>query len=404
MTAIVGVLNKHAVAIAADSVVTLGGGKKVMNVANKLFVLSKHQPVSIAIYGNAEFVGTPWEIIIKEYRKKIGDKSFPHLKGYVDDFLKFLKNKNYFCTESEADRDTAASVYMFFKTIVDISNGDSSKLNIALDNLEKKQNNRLLGGFTQETVDEFNKIAGQLSQDILKDLKDAGANIDEARLNAIIEGVFTKDICHTRKSGLVFSGYGRNDMFPSIYNCTIGGVIHKKLAKKIVKETEISKSKESDICPFAQTDVMKTILEGVAPKIQRIYVSSMEKTFLKFTEIIAKSVEPKDKSLANAIKNLNVDAFKTLFLSTSRMTQKEEYTDPLVESVASLEKEDLADFAESLIRLTSLKRRISMDQDTVGGPIDVMVISKGDGVIWMKRKHYFDPNLNHQFFAKYFNL
>lgn len=56
MTAIIGVMNKHAVAIAADSAVTLGGGKKVLNSANKLFSLSKHHPVAIAIYGNAENV------------------------------------------------------------------------------------------------------------------------------------------------------------------------------------------------------------------------------------------------------------------------------------------------------------------------------------------------------------
>ena len=35
-------------------------------------------------------------------------------------------------------------------------------------------------------------------------------------------------------------------------------------------------------------------------------------------------------------------------------------------------------------------------------PIDVAVISKGDGFIWIKRKHYFNPALNHQFFANYY--
>lgn len=54
MTAIVGVLNKHAVAMAADSAVTLGGGRKVHNGANKLFSLSKHHPVAVAVYGSSE--------------------------------------------------------------------------------------------------------------------------------------------------------------------------------------------------------------------------------------------------------------------------------------------------------------------------------------------------------------
>ena len=43
-----------------------------------------------------------------------------------------------------------------------------------------------------------------------------------------------------------------------------------------------------------------------------------------------------------------------------------------------------------------------MQAETVGGPIDVAVISKGDGFIWIKRKHYFEGDMNPQFFANYF--
>ena len=67
-----------------------------------------------------------------------------------------------------------------------------------------------------------------------------------------------------------------------------------------------------------------------------------------------------------------------------------------------LPKDELAAMAESLINLTSFKRKVSMEEETVGGPIDVAVISKGDGFIWIKRKHYFDRELNQQFFANYY--
>jgi hypothetical protein len=30
-----------------------------------------------------------------------------------------------------------------------------------------------------------------------------------------------------------------------------------------------------------------------------------------------------------------------------------------------------------------------------------MTAEKGDGFVWIKRKHYFPPELNHQFFANY---
>lgn len=74
----------------------------------------------------------------------------------------------------------------------------------------------------------------------------------------------------------------------------------------------------------------------------------------------------------------------------------------MVSIVAGLPKEELASMAEALVSLTSLRRKVSFGLETVGGPVDVAVISKGDGFIWIKRKHYFDPALNPQFIKNYF--
>jgi hypothetical protein len=58
--------------------------------------------------------------------------------------------------------------------------------------------------------------------------------------------------------------------------------------------------------------------------------------------------------------------------------------------------------AEALVNLTAFKRRMTDELETVGGPVDVAVISKGDGLVWVKRKHYFKPELNQHFFANYY--
>lgn len=68
--------------------------------------------------------------------------------------------------------------------------------------------------------------------------------------------------------------------------------------------------------------------------------------------------------------------------------------------VASLPKDELGTMAESLVSLTKFKRRISREQETVGGPVDVAVITKGDGFVWMKRKHYFVPGVNPRYIAR----
>lgn len=76
------------------------------------------------------------------------------------------------------------------------------------------------------------------------------------------------------------------------------------------------------------------------------------------------------------------------------------YVDPVTELVDSLPKDELAAMAEALVNLTSLKRRFSPDAETVGGPIDVAVISRGDGFVWIKRKHYFPAELNPSYYAR----
>ena len=78
------------------------------------------------------------------------------------------------------------------------------------------------------------------------------------------------------------------------------------------------------------------------------------------------------------------------------------YTEPVVTATRYLNKDELGVMAETLVNLVSFRKRVTLTSETVGGPIDVAVITKGDGFIWMKRKHYFDPALNHHFFKNYY--
>ena len=65
----------------------------------------------------------------------------------------------------------------------------------------------------------------------------------------------------------------------------------------------------------------------------------------------------------------------------------ERYSDPFMTAGAALPRHDLAALAESLVNLTAFRTRISANQkETVGGPIDVAVLSKGAGFVWVKRK------------------
>lgn len=109
------------------------------------------------------------------------------------------------------------------------------------------------------------------------------------------------------------------------------------------------------------------------------------------------------QALATQIDNIDVSALTQTFTKSAQNEFFEKYTRPLVNTISLLSISDMANVAESLVALTSLVNRMSPREESVGGPVDVAVISKGDGFIWIKRKHYFDQDLNTQFFNNYNN-
>jgi hypothetical protein len=95
----------------------------------------------------------------------------------------------------------------------------------------------------------------------------------------------------------------------------------------------------------------------------------------------------------------SADKYLESFASKSEERKTTNYRQKILDMVDFMPKSDLANMAESLINLTSIKRRVSAESENVGGPIDVAVISKYDGFVWIKRKHYFDRELNPRYFV-----
>ena len=95
MSAGICIMNRNAIAMAADSAVTVGDHAAIHNSANKLFSLSRVAPVGVIVYANAALMTVPIEIIVKQYKKQLADRVFPKLNDYVNDFLDYLRDKSH---------------------------------------------------------------------------------------------------------------------------------------------------------------------------------------------------------------------------------------------------------------------------------------------------------------------
>lgn len=416
MTAIVGVLNKRAVAIAADSAVTLGNTHKVLNTGNKLFTLSKYAPVGIAIYGTASLMDTPWEVIIKHYKRKLGSKKFLYMKEYAMDFINFLKGHEFFTPESCQKLYLQLQMQSFY---------DIVEKNAQANSLFKTNQ-------TQAILDDLNSClqANKTSSDVFDDFQDfdllqfknyATNEIDkvfqskpylttQAHKDVFIESYYhymrIKSIPRNLESGLVFFGYGEEEIYPCIYEVltTIG--FQGRLQYWFRESTEIKNDGvPASIIPFAQINVTQTIIRGINPTFYDILSKTFSDSMIAFRSQISglvRKVKGMEK-LADGIDNLDPTPSANAFTQNSQSQFRLNYTMPLVNTINNMGIEDMANVAESFVSLTSLVRRMSPGEETVGGPVDVAVVSKGDGFIWIKRKHYFKPELNSQFFSNYYN-
>lgn len=228
-------------------------------------------------------------------------------------------------------------------------------------------------------------------------------------------------------SGVVFAGFGTDDVFPVLESYTIEGRIldylkHRKEEKWCAR---IGGSTDAVVLPFAQREMVDTFMAGIDPDFRLLIGNQIEslRNWLQETEpedIVNWHWDPEKKyddpdfiaDLERGLEEFWTEIREALHgLLESRLNQfqqsvskhsREWHADPILRVVGGLPKDELASMAETLINLTSFKKRVSFQAETVGGPIDVAVISKGDGFIWIKRKNYFNSDANPQFFANYF--
>ncbi len=418
MTAVAGILNKQGVAIAADSAVTVSdmNNRKVYNSANKIFTLSKYHPVGIAIYNSAEFMGIPWEVIIKEYRKKIGNNSFDTLQDYRDDFFRWLKESDYFSQEWNEE----SHLYSDFLNFVQVIINDSIKTNADRDKLQEKligycerylsqsiPRQQKLESFTAFSAKELEEKIVHLAPQICDVIeKNFAIDLQEKLLGSHLAKAYAAYLKHEQFlqfTGLVFTGYGDKELFPRLLPVKVSMVLDGSLRYIYDSKQEaiITSERDSMIMPFAQTDVIQTILQGISPDL---FVLSANIFHSFLTDFVSKirQTDGIPSNFSEGLGSLNLNSYVESYQKQFFEIIREKHIDKLMSAVSHLSKEDLAEMAESLVYLTYLKRRFTMAEESVGGPVDIAVITKGDGFIWIKRKHYFDPELNKTFFQKYF--
>ena len=372
------------------------------NSMNKVFPISRKYVYGAITYGSTVIHNVSIDQVLKEFRSFLDSKN--EVKDFFEilsSFVEFIKQKNSYYKFDIAER---SNCYELIKGLV-ADWGNKIKNIIATDDVTTQIDDILndLFAVIQGAIKIENYDVSSYIGTTYKSEFDSLINMIVPELNnyPTQKECFWKYICEyfnlsltketSNAMGLFFCGYGKNDAFPKFTHIELYNVIGGKVKYKLIENYEESNN-QAQIVPLAQKDVILTFFKGISStfinyipqKVESIINAKIDAISDTFTD--SQKRELKEELLF--VKNEIASAIDATIQNSNVM--------PILNSVQLIPLAEMAFFAENLVNMTTLKRTFAIDgnQQTVGGPTDVAVLSKGDGFVWIKRKLYFDGQLN----------
>ena len=437
MTTEIAVSNRLGIALATDSAVTItGGGRvKVFDTADKLFELSNIHPVGVMINGNMDCLGVPWEILAKNFREQEGLRERPKIDNWGRDFLTYIEAHSLIS-------ETLLGGYVENVTIneiVAVQMRVRQMLEHTVYQASDMKNHKLRRGefdvrqVLAETIAERMKyLEGYSIADSLKELdaKDVREKYAEAIGKVLSERFTGYELTADEISGLtdlvvqsllrsypsdfgagiVIAGFGSDETFPALFSAEVDGRVAGKLKIVDIKSNSIATSENGgEMIYFAQTDVIERLVKGVHPDFVGKTAEFIEQAVTQVGDALEKATRRKrtsQKRIAERERLIRevAETVADEYQNKTSETFKEGFSREFDRMVALMPKQELIELAEALVSITAVERKATSDEGTVGGPIDVAFITKHEGFVWIKRKHFFEASLNPRYFwRKYGN-
>ena len=425
MTAVVGILNKKGVALAADSAVTrkIIDEVKVTKNGNKMVRLSNVLPISVMLTGNGAFMRTQWDIIIRHYRQHKGDVRHETVEACMHDFFRYIADHGLFIDSDFVLQRTKDELSYLFNNIDRRLDGKYKQRNedgfLTSPRGYQKAFERILNNYCKQwlkdgicpqfqdytqqqfnryTKDLFDEFIEQRSYDEFAPFNDC--NFPREVLTALrepLEKVLMTRLTTRRYDDedmavLVFSGYGDKQDYPSLVSTVVCEGFDGRVNYHVRPEDVIciSNKRPVAICPFAQDDVIRSILNGSHLNFCRQITTAVNDSFNSWNNDIFNSIDG-DIDFFDFVQELDdvktEDLSQSIFRQAARLDDKHQRQ--WENALEDYDLQSMAALAESLVDLTGFHRILTFQQEGVGGPVDVAVISKNDGFTWLNRKSWY---------------
>jgi len=432
VTAEIAILNKTAVALAADSAVTISAGSnqhKIFDSADKLFELCEKDPIAIMINNDMSFMETPLPVLIKQYRSiaprfdNVRQAGY-HFLEFLDEFAKQSPKRIKIQSLNNILRPLIQDVNeksreSFISKIIDENTGQlkpeytedpdaipgvaRKSLSEELDNISALIDSLPDASFIGEGDLTFSDDENRVIDDVVADILNNADDHQHKYACDILRRAALKRYVSVSSTGIIVSGFGKDEIFPTLVSFELEGVIGNRLKFSETNFVDIDREgTRARVLPFAQREMVERFLYGLDMPLRdqianfcRSAVPRISEELMQGLDMAADDAGQLRARAARAeqafYQGLEEDGFQAIQSSSEAEIQ---------DMVEFMPKAEMARMAEALVNLTSIKRRVSRGFETVGGPIDVAIVSRAEGFVWVSRKHYFPRELNDRYFAR----
>lgn len=401
MTAQVVILNKLAVTAASDSSVTLttpDGRQRPFPSAEKIYPLPPPHAVAVLHSGNTQLLDVPYVVLVGEWFRTLPATRMGRVQDYSDLFTSWISDQHKLFTQKSQDDHLAWMLRDYFLAIKtdlserwkqeDVADKDSASLSaegtiqeVLSERLRRLRQQPSIPGW--ESFDKGAYIASRMS--VLDKARDwvfdgtPRTPAGDAMLTEVAAELLRVQEPWNTDAELVFAGFGEDELFPAQQSITFQGILDNRL--RTVADDYVSVGSDGPfISPFAQTEAVDTFLRAY----HRSYLGVAHRSLDSALNDLRSRMNPGEISDAD-LDEVTAAGHRSIDDDWERVC-REEFVGPMIDTVGGLPPAEIARLAEALVGLQVLRQLTQAETETVGGPIDVALITREQGFRWLRHK------------------
>jgi hypothetical protein len=363
-------------------------------------------------FGIADIMGHPWDTLMELYQLRVKPAPFAQVADYGESFVAMLDSLPDFFPAHRQREDykrLLASVFRYiFQLAQDLrENGgpgrasatDTRLLQDAIervwhdyqyceDGTSRGELSCFPPGFGKRVLKEHAQTIEEL---IIHGFQPFGLNaVSIKRLYDIAAFAVIKDLFLEDVSGLVFAGFGTKDHYPASVTYYISAVVCGIAKRAVASHDAIDGANRANIRVYADSDVTNAFIRGIDAQMERhlqngagsMLTGLMDQIIAAFPGIR----EREKQTVRRRIQSDLLPQYLSRFREMMDSYQQQTFINPVLSVLEIAARGELGETARELILLNAFKKRIMAQKQTVGGAIDVAVISRDAGFQWHARQ------------------